>query len=372
MKLPTMIETGDMLLSLIDQIEVHGIVAVDTEFVWERTYFPRVGIIQIGLSKKSNYIIDALAIRDLSPLGRILADNAIVKILHDAQQDLTILRRVTGVSPRNIFDTRLAAGFAGLDSTISLRSLLQELFGIEIEKSETRTDWLRRPLSEKQIAYAINDVRYLPAAREALLSGIGCVQLKWLQEELKTYNRPDLYEEKVPDAQYLRITRTNRLGSRELAILRELAAWREMEAVRKDIPRAWVIPDKTLLAIAKGKPEESSALEHAEGVSSKILNRNGQAILKAVAKGIAVDPKDCPPPAAGITGKRGVNAKVDSILANLKRKSMEWGIDPGLVTSRSQLKTILNGDRDPLPHGHPLSQGWRKELLDDECGFESC
>ena len=179
-----MIDTASGLRSLVDRARKTGVVALDTEFVWERTYYPQLGLVQVGLSDDDCSLVDAAAL-DLTPLGEILEDPAIVKILHDAQQDLSLLRRATGSAARNVFDTQLAAGFVGLSATASLQDLVQALFDVTLPKTATRTDWLRRPLSDEQVDYALDDVRYLPEAREILLDRAERLgRAGWMAEEL--------------------------------------------------------------------------------------------------------------------------------------------------------------------------------------------
>lgn len=167
-----MISTVEALKDVVAQAREAECVALDTEFVWEDTYYPKLGIIQLGWSKTECYLIDAVAVHDLSPLGDLLADAHTVKILHDAQQDLWILRHATGVTACQIFDTRCAAGFAGMSSTLSLSNLLRMCLNVLLPKTETRTDWLQRPLSDEQLEYALDDVRYLPALRDYLLKAV--------------------------------------------------------------------------------------------------------------------------------------------------------------------------------------------------------
>ncbi len=153
-----MIVSSDALHALVEKARSTDAVAIDTEFVWNRTYLPRLGLIQLALSDEDCHLIDPLALDDLSPLGELLADQQVIKILHDAPQDLAILHHETGHVPKNIFDTRLAAGFAGLPATLSLGNLINELLDINLTKTETRTNWLKRPLDEEQIQYAQDDV----------------------------------------------------------------------------------------------------------------------------------------------------------------------------------------------------------------------
>ncbi|MDR2849851.1 MAG: ribonuclease D, partial [Verrucomicrobiota bacterium] len=212
-------------------------VAVDTEFFWERTYYPVLGLIQLATADGC-WMIDTVALDDLRPLGPVLSSPAVIKLLHDAQQDLSILVRATGAAPRTVFDTRLAAGFAGLSSTGSLQALLRDALGIDLAKAETRSDWLRRPLSEGQLRYAAEDVVYLIRLRDTLLARCANDTVRaWLDEELAGLDEPALYGDRDPRLMYLRVKGGPRLAARPLAVLREAAAWRENEARQQDWPR---------------------------------------------------------------------------------------------------------------------------------------
>ena len=164
-----MIDTARDLDALVDRCLAAEAVALDTEFVWERTYVPALGVVQVGLGPDDVHVLDAVAL-DLAPLGRVLEAAGTQILLHDATQDLQILARATGARPRNVFDTQRVAGLAGLSGSVSLQDLVEWATGVRLEKGETRTDWLRRPLSDKQVEYALDDVRYLPAVRERLLA----------------------------------------------------------------------------------------------------------------------------------------------------------------------------------------------------------
>ena len=194
-----MICTAEALAKLIAHALDCERVALDTEFVWNRTYYPKLGVIQLALANGDCYLIDPVAIADLSPLGALLEHPKVELILHDAQQDLAILRRATGAFPRNVFDTRCAAGFANMSSTTSLAELLEQTLGVVLDKTETLTNWVRRPLSEDQLAYAIEDVRYLHETRDVLQARVEEIgRSTWLTEEMAAYDDPQLYEELRP------------------------------------------------------------------------------------------------------------------------------------------------------------------------------
>ena len=180
-----MIDTPQARTELVERALTKECVALDTEFVWNRTYYPKLGVIQLAIAGDDCHLIDTVALEDLSMLGGVLAHPDIELILHDAVQDLTILRQATGAFPRNIFDTRCAAGLANMSTTTSLAELLANTIGVELEKTETRTDWTQRPLSDKQLAYAIEDVCYMHEVRDVLRQRVAKIgRTQWLAEAL--------------------------------------------------------------------------------------------------------------------------------------------------------------------------------------------
>ena len=359
-----MIDTAQELKSLVHRARRLHSVALDTEFVWERTYYPQLGIVQVALSPEECFLVDAVALEDLSPLGDLLADPGVVKILHDAQQDLTILCRVTGAGARNVFDTRIAAGFAGLSATTSLRDLLVQVVGVELEKGETRTNWLHRPLSPRQVDYAIDDVRYLQGARQALLArGDERGLTAWLDEELIPLDDASLYEENDPHTYFQRIKTNRPLAPRDLAVLRELGAWRESEAQRRDRPRSHIVADKALVSLARRKPRNMRALKSVNSLSSRGIERYGKALLEQVERGLEVDEAQWPPPLLFPADKKHLDERADEFWKHIEARGGECGLDPGLVASRSEIKDLIcageNGD-------HRLLRGWRRQLLGED------
>ena len=362
-----MIDTQEALERLVERALQAECVALDTEFVWERTYYPRLGVVQVGFAEDDSVLIDAAALPDLTPLGRVLADPAIVKVLHDAPQDLTILRRATGAYPKNIFDTRRAAGFVGLSATISLGDLLRETLGVMLTKTEARTDWLRRPLSASQQAYAHDDVRFMPTARAELLARARRHDREaWLYEELATYDDETLYDEKDPHLQYLRLGGTGRLSPRQRAVLRELAAWREEEARRRDRPRGHIIADKALTALARRLPRSRADLSSIHALGERAAQRHGTAILDVVARGLALPPEDHPPRPNRRPEDETLTARVHFALAYLTGKSLALGIDPSMIASRAEVTAFVAGGPEAAPDEHPLLRGWRRAFMGDD------
>ena len=225
-------------------------VALDTEFVFERTYRPRLGIVQIAVAGEIA-LIDAVRIPDLSALGPLLADPARRKLLHSGSGDLPILRRAGGVALRGLLDTQIAAAFAGLGPSLSYAALVKTLLGVELAKHETRTDWLRRPLSPDQLRYAAEDVEYLPAVAADLEERLRVLgRLEWALEDSATLATLD-GDTPDPEVAWRRVKGMDRLPASARAVARSLAAWREREADRLDLARPFLLRDETLLAIAK-------------------------------------------------------------------------------------------------------------------------
>lgn len=340
------------------------VVAVDTEFFWERTFYPILGLVQLA-TPDGCWLVDTVAIRDIRALAPLLDAPSVTKILHDAPQDLGILARATGATPRNIFDTRLAAGFAGLTSTISLQALLRETLGVEISKAETRSNWLKRPLSANQLRYAADDVTYLPEVRNILLARCADDTVRgWLAEDLAQLDTPSLYQDRDPRGMYLRVKGASRLNARQLALLREIADWREREARQRDWPRAHVLPDDLLLALALRAPSTAQALRAIPDMPRNIPDDIVADMLDAVARGLAVPDADCPVPSErdDLAAKRTLKPACDRLLAHLAAACAPRRIDPALAASRADAEAYLRLAAQGAADNHPLANGWRKTL----------
>ena len=363
----TMITSQKALQELIHQARSNDAVALDTEFVWERTYYPKLGLIQLALSNEECFLIDPVSLTDLSPLGELLGDPTVVKIFHDAPQDLTILYQATGVLPKRIFDTRLAAGFAGLSSTISLANLIKDLLDIDLPKTETRTNWLKRPLHHKQIEYALDDVRYLRATRVLLLARIlNPTIMGWLEGELERYNKPELYQPPADNIRYQKIKGAGNLNRQSLAILREIASWREMEARKRNRPRGHILSDQTLLCLATRQIEDTDKLRQCEEISNNVAEQYGQHLLTLINIGRHCSEQNCPPSLQ----KTKLNKKDQEQLRKMQEyvilKSDVLGLDPSLIGNTAELRALV-GFQNQTQQIFPkrLSCGWRKEFIDE-------
>lgn len=355
------------LKTLMDQARDSDAVGLDTEFIWERTYYPRLGLVQLSLSDEDCYLIDPLAIDDLTPLGQLLNDTAVVKIFHDAPQDLSILSNATGGIPKNIFDTRLGAGFAGFPSILSLSNLVKELLDIELSKSQTRTNWLRRPLKKSQIQYGLDDVRYLRAVRVLILARcVNQTTKNWLELEMERFDSLDDFNGVEDDQRYLRVKGYNRLNRKSLSVLRELGSWREKEAKLRDRPRGHIITDKGLLCIARNLPQSISELEKTCLLSERKVKKYGKQIDSCIQLGQNVPKEEYPPSPQYYSLSLKEKKKLQQLQNMITLECDILGIDPALMGNKDDLKKLtyrnfnLNDCRDLR-----LGSGWRKILLTD-------
>jgi ribonuclease D len=331
-------------------------VGLDTEFVWERTYYPRLGIVQLALSPEDIFLIDAVALPQLDGLGEVLACPSVELILHDALQDLQILSRHTYTTPCNVFDTRRAAGFAGLESTISLANLLKGMLDVDIAKDETRSDWLQRPLSEAQAEYARADVIHLHALTKALTSEASARNnTQALHEEMQRYDEPSQYTMTSVDTLYNRI-RTHHMHHETRAAIYALLCWREEEAVRLDRPRKHILQDAQLMEIANqltSKPAGHVA----------IPKRHASAIHDTLRKAKELTTEDIPETPQKLRLSAGQKKAIESRRKLVNERAIAAQIDPALVANKAEITSLVLhelGDGPPAP-AH-LTSGWRTNL----------
>jgi len=363
------VDTNDKLNKFISKAKKQKVIAIDTEFLWRETYFPILGLIQVAFSRDECYLIDTITIKDISAFRGILTNSNIVKILHDAKQDLQILSRACNyIIPVNIFDTRCAAGFAGLDHTISLAKLIEELFGVTLPKSETTTDWTKRPLTENQIQYAIDDVIYMCDMHDILIRK--CKQNgfePWLNDEMKMYENSDIYRKITPDKRYLKLKGIKRLTLDQLKLVKHLAAWREIEAERKNIPKTFIIKDNVLLKIVHTSPQNIQELQKSQHVLPGIIRKFGAEIIEIIKKAESSD--------EDLTQIQNNQKSIinGNELTKLKQfvidKSKEYHIPIDLIATRADLIKLLEDKKTSNLGNNTLLKTWRKDIF---CSLFMC
>ena len=362
-----MITSVNDLHTLVNRARQKDAVAIDTEFVWNRTYYPRLGLIQLALSDEDCHLIDPLTIKNLSPLGELLADQRTIKILHDAPQDLAILHKATGHIPKNIFDTRLAAGFACLPASLSLGNLIEELLDIKLEKNATRTNWLKRPLDQEQISYALDDVRYLRATRVILISRIIGPEIKaWLQEELDLLNNPHNYNGLTENNRYRKIRGATGLDRSGLAILRELVVRREHIARKINRPRGHVVKDSSLIEISKARPRHLDQLYDTTSLPTSVIDRWGSQFIAAVKAGLACSEKNLPELERPVRMNKKNAHMLECLQEFIQLKSGVQGIDPALIGNNGELKKLVKIlNKSSKSEMVRQMDGWRNIFLND-------
>lgn len=356
------IRNAESLADAIDTLLAAPVVAVDTEFMRERTYYARLCLVQLGTGEKS-FVVDALALEGrLEPLARLLTAPHVVKVVHAGSQDVEILLRATGSTVAPIFDTQIAATLAGFPVQVGYAQLVKDLLGVHVDKSDTFTDWAARPLTPEQIEYAEADVRYLPNVYGRLYERLEREgRLAWLAEDFERLADPQTYAVD-PREQYRRVKRASSLDRRSLAVLRELAAWRETEAQRRDIPKRWVVSDESLVEIARRTPGSVAELSRIRGVNDKVAARNGDAVIAAIDAGKAVPDDELPRLPRKDRIPSSAQAVADLLSAVLRVRAREHNVAATLLASRDELERFAAGDRE----GHPLSSGWRHTLVGAE------
>jgi len=351
-------ETAD-LEAFCDRQASADFIAVDTEFLRDSTYWPKLCLVQIAGPDEAK-AIDALAKGlDLAPLYRLLANPKVLKVLHSARQDLEIFFHETGELPGPIFDTQVAAMVCGFGESVAYQTLARELAGARIDKASRFADWSHRPLTERQIDYALADVTHLRAIYKKLkrkLQHNG--REAWLSQEMAVLTDPETY--RLDPAEAWRRLKPRSVDRRFLAILQAVAAWREQEAQRRDVPRNRVIRDEQLFDIAAHTPKTADVLARTRGLNKDFAQgRMGQGILNAVADGLAVPENERPQVAARPVPKGDPGPLVELLKVLLKLKCREHHVAQKLVATTADLERLALDDKAPVP----ALQGWRREIF---------
>jgi ribonuclease D len=362
--------TSDDVAQLAELARASGRLCIDTEFMGEGRYRTLLCLVQVAVEVPGEdvriEVLDPLdESLDPAPLARVLADPGVEIVMHAGRQDVALLRRVWSTDITNLFDTQLAAGFAGLRAQLGYEALLHELLGVRLAKSASFTRWDARPLSAEQIDYARDDVRHLLQATSELqerLRKLG--RLDWAREECVALALAT--DERDPDAIFARLPRVNSLDPKLRAIARELVEWREETARAGDRPIPSVLSDAALIEVAKRRPSEMRQLEQIRGINEPTLRRRGRAILEAVERG-----RSRPPIA--VEGERpaqpdALDAPVIALAEALVRaRALEEELAYELIAARADLQRIVLAMRDgsPRPEVRTL-QGWRREVVGDE------
>ncbi len=344
----------DELAGIVDEIRGEEVVALDTEFHRERTYFPKIALLQLAWRDRVA-IVDPLAL-DLTPLAEVL-DSDTTTVIHAASQDLEVLIRACGTVPRTLFDTQIAAGFLGM-SNPSLGSLVEREVGLRLPKGDRLTDWLQRPLTEAQLSYAASDVAHLVAIHARQVADLRARgRLEWVRDECEAL-RARARASRPPEEAWTRIKEARQLRGAARNVAQAVAAWRERRAIELDQPVRFVLADLAIVAIAQRAPRTADELRSIRGVDDRhAKGETARQILAAVEEGRAAPVTRSTPVANGEMSRelRPAVGLVSSWVSQLARDAQ---IDTALLATRSDLEALLRGDDDAR-----LAEGWRAELV---------
>lgn len=365
------ISTSEELAAFCERASSSKVLAVDTEFLRERTYHPRLCLLQLASSPEDIALVDPIAIRDLSPVASLFKDPAITKVIHSCSQDLEVLDGAMGCVPEPLFDTQVAASFLGHRMQLGYGPLVESYTGVHLAKAESLTDWSRRPLEPEQLEYAADDVRYLPGIYESMMAElVSRDRLGWVLPEMQALTDPAHYRHLPADA-YLHLRRAASLTRKQLAVAREVCAWREKVAESRNIPRKWVLSDEVVVEICKRLPGDVNRLRRIRG-TEQLSERDAEAVLHAVSRGKACPNSELPQMKRKSHPTAEQESVVDLMYAMLRIISEKSGVATQLIATRDDLVDFMDGKPDAA-----LASGWRlalaggqlRGLLTGSCGL---
>jgi ribonuclease D len=355
----TLIADTGALAAFCQRVGASSYITVDTEFMRDKTYYPQLCLVQVAGPDEAA-AIDALAPGlDLAPLLALFERADLLKVFHAGRQDLEIFCLLTGKVPAPMFDTQVAAMVCGFGDSVGYDTLVQKLTGAQIDKSSRFTDWAVRPLTERQIKYSISDVTYLRKVYEKLAQSLNnSGRAGWLEEEMAVLANPTTYRVE-PDQAWQRL-KVRSPSPRFLAVLKELAAWREREAQKRDIPRNRMLRDEALLEIAAHHPTNVDELARTRGLSRGMAEgRMGEAILASVKRGLEIPDDQCPLPEPRIELPRDIGPVVELLKVVLKLQCDAHNVASKLVATSGDLEQIAADDNAAVP----ALKGWRREVF---------
>jgi len=354
-----LITTTESLAQLCGALATDSFIAVDTEFMRETTYWPDLCLIQLA-GETHNGLIDPLAPGlDLAPFFKLMNNAKVLKVFHSARQDIEIMVHRSGVVPHPVFDTQIAAMVCGFGDQVGYEAIVRRLAKVQIDKSSRFTDWSRRPLTEKQLAYALSDVTHLRVVYRKLKAELDKTGREpWLREEMAILANPATYRTEPEDA-WKRI-KVRLKSKKQMGVLVAVAAWREREALNKNVPRSRIIKDDAVAEIAMQMPQTREALAQLRALPrGHAASRAADAILKAVAEGLALDPKSLPTMDDGREGSDQAQAAAEILKLALKVVCESENLAPKLVANTSDIEAMAEDDNADVP----LMHGWRREVF---------
>jgi ribonuclease D len=335
----TFVDSEAGLAELCDRLRGQPVLALDTEFLREKTYRAQLCLLQVA-AEGVIACVDPLALDNLDPLLDIIYDPNVIKVMHSARQDMEIFFDLRGDLPKPLFDSQVAATLLGFGEQVGYANLVKGMLGIELDKMHTRTDWTQRPLDDAQLTYAADDVRYLFKIYHQQVETLKAKErLDWLQEDfdeltnINTYSPPE-------ETLWKRVKGRQKLKGVQLAILSELAVWREDQAKKINRPRRWVLKDDVMVDTSRFAPGDKAGLEKIRGLENKTIQNHGDALLAAIKQGQNSPKESWPKKAEGRRLMPAQDALVDVLMAVLRARGAEHEVSPALLANRKELEEL--------------------------------
>lgn len=349
------------LEAFVGRARTSSVLAIDTEFLREKTYYPKLCLLQMATDDESA-IVDPFAVDDLSVLRVLLEDESIMKVFHAGHQDIEIILYDIGCIPQPLFDTQVAAALLGQTQQIGYGALVHAVCGVRLKKVDSFTDWSVRPLSESQLSYAEDDVLYLPRIYEAQCKALEKKgRLGWLDDEFRIMSLPETY---MPDEEdrYRRLKHVTQLSRRQMAAAREMASWREIEARKRNVPRKWVLTDEQIVESCKREPRTIDDLFMVRGIRERLTTRDARTIIELVVAALDSAPDTWPELQTSGRSEPNVDVQVDMLMAIVRIRARENGIAIPTLASHADLTEIARGHYDDVE----ILRGWRRDIVGNE------
>ena len=357
------LESNEQLAAFCDKIRNAGYCVIDTEFVRDKTYYAVLALIQIA-SEKHMACIDPLAIDNFDPLVALLQNQDLIKVFHSPSQDLEILFQRFSCMPQPVFDTQLAAAVLGYDHQVGYADLVNQITGVKLDKKHTRANWSRRPLSQDEINYAMDDVRYLiPVYKTLITELVDKNRYPWIEDDLLAMTSISNYQSETADL-WRRLKGVQKLKGVELQIARHLCQWREQMAQQKNLPRRWVVKDNLIIEIARLKPAKTTDMDSIRDINERFIDKHGNRLLEIVATAQNSSQSDWPQHDVKQSLSTPQQALGDCLMALCRIIAQDNQIAVAALTTRRDIDNLITDRKNSR-----LSQGWRfsvagEKLLD--------
>lgn len=349
------------LEAFLERASKHDVLAIDTEFLREKTYYPKLCLLQMGTAEETA-IIDPFGIDDLTVIRPILENEKIVKLLHAGYQDIEIMLYDIGCVPHPLFDTQVAAALLGQTQQIGYGALVHSMCGVKLKKADSFTDWSARPLSDSQLKYAADDVIYLPKLYDIMTEKLKSKgRLSWLDDEFREMEKPESYLVDERE-RFRRLKHVGQLTRRQMAAAREMAAWREIEARKRNIPRRWVLTDEQIVESCRREPKKIDDLFMVRGIRERLTTRDARELISLVRAALDSAPDTWPEVQNNNRSEQNVDIQVEMLMSIVRMRAKENDIAIPTLASTADVTAIARGHRKNID----LLKGWRREIVGND------